>query len=243
VRYRVGCSAVSDAKSCRAVAYRRVSTQDQAESGLGLAGQLTQIEHAAGRLGLTLTTMYTDAGLSGSLGIDHRPGLADALNFLQRGDVLLVAKRDRIARDAFLAVLVERAVAKKGCRIISAAGEGTETDDPAAIFTRRILDAVSELERSLIAARTRAAMREAKARGQRVGWIPYGSRLATDGRTLTKELDEQHTLRAMHAMRRSGCTLKQIAARLNETGSRTRRNGPWYHQAICQLLTRHPDIT
>lgn len=54
---------------------------------------------------------------------------------------------------------------------------------------------------------------------------------------------EQHTLRAMHAMRRGGYTLKQIAARLNEQGRRTRRNGPWYYQAVCQLLTRHPEIT
>src|SRR5687767_6546822 len=132
----------------RAVGYRRVSTQDQADSGLGLDAQQTIIATTAKRLNLSVVTTFTDAGFSGSLGLERRPGLADALNALQRGDVLLVAKRDRIARDAFLAVLVERAVAKKGCRIISAAGEGTETDDPAAIFTRRILDAVSELERS-----------------------------------------------------------------------------------------------
>src|SRR5690349_2530867 len=136
-----------------AIAYRRVSTSDQADSGLGLDAQQTMIAMAAHRLNLTVVATFTDAGLSGTLGIEHRPGLADALNALHRGDTLLVAKRDRVARDAFLAVLVEREVSRKGARIISAAGEGTESDDPAAVFTRRILDAVSELERALIASR------------------------------------------------------------------------------------------
>lgn len=224
----------------RAVGYRRVSTETQAESGLGLAGQQTHIEQTAGRLGLTLVAVYTDAGFSGSLGIEHRRGLADALNALQRGDVLLVAKRDRLARDAFLAVLVERAVAKKGCRIVSCAGEGTESDDPAAIFTRRILDAVSELERSLIAARTRAAMREAKQRGQRVGHVPYGWQLAPDGRTLMRNDDEQGTLRLVRRLRAMGVAQFDIACELNARGLRTRRGGLFQRSFIAQLLQRHP---
>jgi DNA invertase Pin-like site-specific DNA recombinase len=73
------------------------------------------------------------------------------------------AKRDRLARDSFLAVLIEREATRAGARIVSAAGEGTDTDDPAAVFTRRILDAVAELERALTAARTRAALRAKRA--------------------------------------------------------------------------------
>lgn len=73
--------------------------------------------------------------------------------------MLLVAKRDRLARDAFMIARLEREIAKKGARLVSAAGEGTDSDDPTEIFTRRILDAVAELERSLTAVRTRAALR------------------------------------------------------------------------------------
>jgi DNA invertase Pin-like site-specific DNA recombinase len=226
--------------SPRAIGYRRVSTSEQAESGLGLLGQQTQIEQAAGRLGLTLGPTFTDAGFSGSLGIEHRRGLADALNALQRGDVLLVAKRDRIARDAFLAVLVERSVTKKGCRIVSAAGEGTENDDPAAVFTRRILDAVSELERSLIAARTRAAMREAKKRGLRVGRIPYGSRLGADGRLLEPDPEERATLALIRSLRQLGWTQAGIADELNRRGLTTRSGGVFTRSFVQQLLVRHP---
>ncbi len=224
-----------------AVAYRRVSTDHQADSGLGLAAQSTHIETAAARLGLTLHATFTDAGLSGSLGVEHRPGLADALNALQRGDVLVVAKRDRLARDAFVAVLIERAVAKKGARILSAAGEGTETDDPASVFTRRILDAVSELERALIAARTRAAMREAKARGQRVGRIPFGHRLAADGIHLELHHGEQTILQQIQSWRARGCALQTIASALNARGLRNRQERTWKPNFIGQLLARHGD--
>jgi len=173
------------------------------------------------------------------LGIEHRRGLADALNALRPGDTLLVAKRDRIARDAFLSVLVERAVLKKDAQTISCAGEGNG-DDPASIFTRRILDAVSELERSLIAARTRAAMREAKKRGQRVGHLPYGWRLASDGRFLEMNPVEQTVLAEVHRLRVRGYTLADIAARLNDGGIRTRHGRPWQRSAVGQLLERHP---
>lgn len=225
--------------AARAIGYRRVSTQNQASSGLGLEAQQTAIDTAAARLGLTLVSVFTDAGFSGSLGVEYRRGLADSLNVLQRGDVLLVAKRDRIARDAFLAVLVERAVAKKGARIVSAAGEGTETDDPAAVFTRRILDAVSELERSLIAARTRAAMREAKARGQRVGRIPFGWQLAPDGRMLVLHDEEQQTLRLLRRLRALGYAQRDIADELNRRGIKTRQGGFFQRSFVAQLLTRH----
>jgi DNA invertase Pin-like site-specific DNA recombinase len=120
------------------------------------------------------------------------------------GDVLIVAKRDRIARDSFLSVLIEREAAKKGARIVSAAGEGTETDDPAAIFTRRILDAVAELERALTAARTRAALRAKRARGERAGTEPYGFRVNGDGRTLHPHAAEQQMLTLMQECRAAG---------------------------------------
>ena len=110
--------------------------------------------------------------------------MTEALNALRRGDTLIVAKRDRLARDSFIAVLIEREAAKKGASGASGTGEGTDSDDPAATFTRRILDAVAELERSLTAARTRAALKAKRARGERAGTEPYGYRVNGDGRTL-----------------------------------------------------------
>src|SRR5262245_6297753 len=127
----------------RAIGYSRVSTDQQRESGLGLEAQLAAIEQTAARLQLRLAETFTDT-LRGKTSIEQRPGLAAGLNALRRGDVLIVAKRDRIARDTFVSGLIEREAARKGARVVSAAGEGTDSEEPTAIFTRRILDAVAE---------------------------------------------------------------------------------------------------
>jgi DNA invertase Pin-like site-specific DNA recombinase len=222
--------------AARAIGYCRVSTDQQRESGLGLDAQRAAIEQTAARLQLHLVQTYTDAGLSGSLSVDERPALADALNALRRGDVLIVAKRDRIARDAFMSVLIEREAAKKGARIVSAAGEGTSSDDPSEVFTRRILDAVAELERALTAARTRAALRAKRARGERAGCEPYGYRVNGDGKTLHPYEPEQRILSVIHRGRAAGAPLRGIARELNAAGFTTRAGRPWKYQLVAGIL-------
>jgi len=105
---------------------------------------------------------------------------------------------------------------------------------------RQIIDAFAEYERALIRARTRAAMAAAKKRGQRVGWIPYGSQLASDGRSLLPNPDEQAILAEVRRLRLHGATMAGIAETLNQRGIRTRHGRPWQRSAIQQLLDRHP---
>jgi DNA invertase Pin-like site-specific DNA recombinase len=157
--------------SARAIGYIRVSTEQQADSGLGLEAQQTNIAGAALRLGLELSRTFVDAGTSGSLAIEDRPVLLDAVATLRRGDVLLVAKRDRLGRDVIAVAMIERLIAKRGARVVSAAGEGTDSDDPAALLMRRLIDSFAEYERALIAARTRAALAAKRRRGERVSGL------------------------------------------------------------------------
>lgn len=221
----------------RAIGYARVSTGKQAESGLGIEAQESAIREAARRQGYQLTTIYRDEAASGSWELKDRPGLADALNALKRGDVLIVAKRDRLARDTFMTAILERELSRKGARLVSAAGEGTDSDDPTAVFTRRILDAVAELERGLIAARTRAALRAKRARGERAGTEPYGYRVNGDGRSLHPHDEEQRTLTVIRDCVEAGYSLRDIAEELNRTGRRTRTGSEWRHQYVAGIIT------
>lgn len=218
-----------------AVAYIRVSTTQQAESGLGLEAQQATVTAAAQRHGLPLVETFTDAGLSGSLGLEDRPGLFAAIGALRRGDVLLVAKRDRLGRDVVAVAMIERLIDRKGARILSAAGEGTEGDDASSMLQRRILDAFSEYERLIIGQRTKAALKAKKARGERVGNIAFGYQLAADG-TLTEQPDEQAALAIIRDCRAAGYTLRAIADELNRQGIRTRAHGAWKHQYVAGLL-------
>src|SRR5262245_31428762 len=111
----------------RAIGYLRVSTESQADSGLGLEAQRAAIDAAAMRLGLPLVQTFTDT-VSGGLALEYRPALVAALDAIRAGDVLLVAKRDRLGRDVLNVAMIERLVERRAARVYSAAGEGTEDD-------------------------------------------------------------------------------------------------------------------
>lgn len=221
-----------------AVIYCRVSTEEQATKGLSLRAQEETCAAVADRNGWTVSATCRDAGVSAGLALDRRPGLVQAIAQLTLGSVLLIAKRDRIFRaDPFECAVIERAIRSRGGRIVSCAGEGTEDDSPSSIMMRRLLDAFAEYERLQVSVRTRAIMASKRARGERTGRIPFGQRLAADGRLLEPDQAELHALEAMRSLRAGGMSLRQIAA---EMDGRTppRGGGKWSHSSIRELLRR-----
>jgi DNA invertase Pin-like site-specific DNA recombinase len=226
--------------SGRAVGYLRCSTSDQADSGLGLEAQQAAIESAASRLGVPLVQTFTDAGVSGGLALEHRPALIAAVEMVGPGDLLLIAKRDRLGRDVLNVAMIERLVERRGARVHSAAGEGSDDDGPSGQLMRTIVDAFAAYERALIRARTRSAMAVAKQQGRRVGHVPWGHSVGDDGRTLVPNAEERATLAEIRQLRRSGYPLLSIAADLNERGLRNRQGREWKPSFISQLLDRHP---
>ena len=215
-----------------AIGYTRVSTEQQAASGLGLEAQQQAISEAASRLGLVLGETFIDSGLSGKLGLEDRPSLFAAINALKRGDVLIVAKRDRLGRDVVAVAMIERLVERKGCRILSADGSGNG-DDAASLLQRRILDAFAEYEALIIGQRTKAALAAKRGRGERNGNLPYGFR--ADGQTLIAHAAEQQVLAVLRELQQEGLTLRAIAAELNRQGFTTRRGSAWRHQYVAAL--------
>lgn len=183
-----------------------------------------------------LAGVYRDEGVSGKTGLDKRPALLDAIAELVKGDTLLVAKRDRLGRDPLVVAMIESAVKRKGARIVSAAGEGTDSDSPTDVLMRRMVDAFAEYERLVIGARTKAALQGKKACGERTGSIPYGYRVDVDGKTLIADAEEQETLVQVHQLQTEGLSLRAIAARLEAAGRRSRGNS-WHPQTIKNILS------
>lgn len=215
------------------IAYLRVSTDEQADSGLGLEAQLAAIEKAVGKP----DAVHRDEGYSGK--DPQRPGLLGALEALRRGDRLVVAKRDRLARDTFLALWCEKEAKRRNARIVSAAGEGTESEDPAAVLMRTLVDAFAQYERQLIAARTAAALQAKRARGEKTGGdVPYGFRLAEDGCHLVEDPDEQRTVDLVRELKGRGWSLRQIGAELEQRGIRTKRGGTTWHAETVKAALR-----
>lgn len=212
------------------VIYIRVSTDEQGMSGHGLHAQRDACDAI-----LSDAEVHADEGVSGAASLDKRPGLLAAIAALGKGDTLLVAKRDRLARDPLVMAMIESAVKRKGARIRSAAGEGTDGDDPASVMMRRMIDAFSEYERLVIGARTKAALAGKKRRQERVGSIPYGWKLDADGVHLVEHEREQEAIRLVRMLRDGGLSLRAIAAELREQGHQSRGKA-WHAQTVQRIL-------
>lgn len=218
------------------VGYVRVSTNEQAASGLGLAAQREAIESSATRLGLPVAEILSDAGVSGGLAVEDRPGLLDAVSLLGKGDVLLVARRDRLGRDVVNVALIERMIAKRGARVVSCAGEGSDLDGPSGMLVRTILDAVNMYEKAMIGLRTRVALRAKRKAGKRAGALPLGYALGEDGQTLVPIAAEMETLSMIRKRRLEGASFESIANELNEGRVRAKNGGAWFRASVRAVL-------
>lgn len=217
--------------------YNRVSTDEQAATGLGLAAQVAACEAFAAKAGHSITAVFTDAGISGAAGLEDRPGLMAAIAGLRRGDALVVAKRCRLGRDAMAILMIEQAVSRKGAVILSADGVGN-VNDPTGQLMKGIVDQFAIYERAMIRSRTKAALAAKRRAGELAGEVPFGW-MADDNGCLIEVADEQNVLRLIGELRDSGVSLRRIAAILTEAGHRTKKgNVTWTHTSVKSILDR-----
>jgi len=153
----------------------------------------------------------------------------------KRVDAVIVAKLDRLTRSVKdLCTLLER-FERRGVALISVA-ESLDTGSAAGRLVLNIMTAVSQWEREAIGERTRDALSHKRQRGERVGNIPFGSRLADDGEHLEPEPGEQAVLSEIRQLRRDGVTMRGIAASLNGSCYRTRRGTAWRLESVARVL-------
>ncbi len=218
----------------KVIGYIRVSTEKQADKGVSLEAQEAKIRAMAAVQDLEISEFITDGGESAkSL---SRPGMERLLDMVDRGEVgtVIIAKLDRLTRSVKdLATLLER-FQKRNVGLVSVS-ESLDTKSAAGRLVLNIMCAVSQWEREAIGERTRDAMRHKKAKGERIGAIPYGFKLAADGKHLEADETEQALLQRVRNMKAAGLSLRGIAAELNAQGSRTRKGTPWQHTFIAAM--------
>ena len=199
------------------VAYLRVSTEEQAVSGLGLAAQERAIRAECKRRGLPVVAVHTDAGLSGKT--LTRPALTAALAALDSGEgsVLMVAKLDRLTRSVHDATGLMLAADRGGWGLV-ALDAPVDTTTPQGAAMAQVLAVFAELERRLIGERTKAALAVKRAQGVRLGRPP----------TLSADVVER-----IVAARSAGGTWSAIARELNEDDVPTSQGGRrWYPATV-----------
>lgn len=221
----------------RAVGYVRVSTAFQADEGISLEAQEARIRAWCLGQGHDLgpDDIHVDAGLSGGRA-DNRPALRRALDAVcERRGVLVVYSLSRLARSVRDTLQIAERLDKAGADLASLS-ESIDTTSAAGRMLFRMLAVLAEFEKDLVAERTRGALQHKRAKGERVGGIPYGKRLAEDGRTLEVDAEERVVLEEMRAMRAGGLGLRAIARALNDRGIRAKGGGAWTHPAVTKIL-------
>lgn len=198
------------------IGYLRVSTDEQARSGLGLEAQQERIASEATRRGWTVRWIVDDGYTAATL---DRPGITDALAALRAHDVdaLVVAKLDRLSRSLLdFAGLMSQAQTERWELI--ALDLGVDTSTPQGQLMANVMASFAAYERELIRQRTRDALAALKNRGVRLG------------RPVAVPAD----VRAMVGRwRAAGATWQGCADALNAAGVPTAHGGArWYASTV-----------
>lgn len=212
-----------------ALAYVRVSTGRQAESGLSLETQERSLRQAAELAGYSEVVVLREEGISGK-SLRNRPALQEGLELLRTGQAaaLLVSKMDRLSRSTRDTLHLCDLADREGWRLVSL-DLNLDTGTPTGRLVLTLLAAVAEMERSRIAERHRdwhAAKRE---RG-----LVWG--LDEGPRPLTPESVRRRVI----AERESGRSLRAIADGLTEDSVPTVRGGVRWHASTVAALLNSP---
>lgn len=224
-----------------ALGYVRVSTENQnGADSFGLETQRDAITKYCAEKGLELAQIFEDPALSGSLPALERPGLLAVLEAVQEGDKVIVARLDRIARDLYLSLWVEKEIRKAGAELISIS-EPYRWNDPTQKLLLNIIMSFAEFERSLITSRLSSG-RKTKARqgGYAGGKAPCGYKERRGSKALTVDEEKAGTVRRVFELRETmqGASLQKIADILNSEGYTTKEGKPFHPMQVKRILDR-----
>lgn len=205
------------------VAYYRVSTERQGESGLGLLAQREAVGRFVGGNALLGEFTEVESGKRHT----NRPELLRAIELSRRQKAtLVIAKLDRLARNVhFISGLMETGV------------EFVAADMPQANrLTIHILAAFAEHEREAISQRTKGALQAARARGTRLGNPRWEESIARARRAKDPVGPAEQVVAMMRKGRAEGMTLRGIAGQMNGLGLRTPKGAQWYAGTVRKCL-------
>jgi DNA invertase Pin-like site-specific DNA recombinase len=212
------------------VLYRRVSTKEQGESGLGLKAQQRDFDvflNTYAEVPFEVIGDFTDI-LSGA--DDARPELTKALDLCRKsGATLLVAKLDRLSRKvSFIATLMEDP--KVTFRVASI--------PMASKMELHLYAMLAEQERDFISHRTKAALVEARARGSKLGGLRPKTEKRNEAIQAGADASAQKVAALLVPMKAAGKTLREIASALNASGITTSRGNQWSASQVMRTLER-----
>ena len=195
-------------------AYLRLSTSESTQKN-SFDVQLQHIEskHA-------LNGIYKDT-TSGATPFFKREAWTELMTIVQKDDVIVAHRIDRITRDTLQYLVMEDSLKKLGVTLIFI--DGVSGNDPTATLIKTILSAVSTFERQMIKLRIKQAKDKMKAEGKHVsGSVPYGFNKDSEGYLIPND-DEQLIVTVMRTAREDmKLSYNKAAGYINDLGYKTR---------------------
>jgi DNA invertase Pin-like site-specific DNA recombinase len=218
------------------VSYLRVSTAKQGRSGLGLEAQKAAIESYLNGGEWTITDEFIEVESGKN---DDRPMLQEALKTCRmKGAELVIAKLDRLSRDAHFLLGLQKAGVEFTCADMPEANK----------MTVGIMAIVAQQEREAISKRTKEALAAAKARGQKLGSpdnlkdehrAKGRAEAAKSIKSKAQEFAREVCAGYINQYQAEGLSLNRIAVRLNDEGVLTARKGKWTARTVKNALEQY----
>lgn len=219
--------------------YVRVSTTEQAASGLGLAVQEFKAREYARVLnvgGGLPVRVYADEGASAAK--MDRPALQELLAAVKgkRVAAVVVLKIDRLSRSLRNLLELVNLFSESGVAF-HAVDERVDTSSPSGRMMLSLLGTFAEFEREQCSSRTKAAIHMKKASGRAHGFTSFGQKVV-DGRLVADEGD-QEAAALMLRLNSEGKSYREIADALTAAGFATKRGAAkWSKQTVAAILGR-----
>jgi DNA invertase Pin-like site-specific DNA recombinase len=216
----------------KAISYRRVSTQEQGSSGLGLESQKYDIDGFCQSNAIELVSHYQEVA-SAKGNYANRTILMQALAHCKKERChLIVSKLDRLSRD------VESIASLMNSRVEFIVVQlGLDADN----FQLHLFASLAQKERDWISQRTKAALKAKRERNEPLGNLASLPHAQESGvKTIIANADA-FAAKLSHLVlnyRSQGLSLAKIAQHLNLIGVATPRGGDWHAQSVKNLLDR-----
>ncbi len=223
----------------KAIAYCRVSTENQKEEGT-IDLQREAIKEYCRREGIELLGFFEDEGVSG--GLENRPGLAELFNYLENGgeaEAVIIYKLDRLARDLYIQEHLIKKLESLKVKLISTKEPDLDSSDPMRKAFRQFMGIVAELEKAFITMRLTGG-RKNKLKLKKAyagGGIAYGYR--SENKELIIDQERAEIIRLIFKLRKGRRSYREIARILNEQGITTARGGKW-HAGTIRYIVKNP---
>lgn len=249
---------LTKAQPTAAIGYIRVSTEEQAKGGVSLDAQRKALHAYAQIQGLELIEVIEDAGVSAFKRLEKRPGGVDLLRAVNprstrevKAAHVIAMKIDRLFRNTADCLATVERWKKDGValHLINMGGQTLNTSTAVGQIFLTMLAGFAQFERDLISERTRDALAEKRARGERTGRTPYGKkveryRYRQDGRkgqprkslgVLDDCPEEIKVIERARVLQAEGLSLRQVAAQLEKEGYKARNGSPFHPQQIARM--------